>query len=267
MQRLPSTQALRALECFARNGAVWKAADELNLTRSAVSHQLRLLERDLGFALFHRVGTRLELTRQGRAYANDVRAALATITGSASRNAARGLSGKLTISCTPGFASSWLTPKISRFREACPDIALSIILPGQLDDTTNPNADVFIAFSDHNIVGAEIELLKEVEFTPLISPVLLNRIGGLQNPEDALRADLLHLFDRNDWRAWFSAAGLPGDAARTGVIFADMNLVNTAAMCAQGIAMGDEFICREAMETSAAVCLNEIRKRWRPGSC
>ena len=61
MKRIPSTQALRALDSFTRHGSVWKAADELNLTRSAVSHQLRLLERDLGFQLLNRIGTRIEL--------------------------------------------------------------------------------------------------------------------------------------------------------------------------------------------------------------
>src|SRR5690606_39645931 len=54
--RIPSTQALRALESFARHGTVWQAADELHLTRSAVSHQLRLLERDLGFRLMNQIG-------------------------------------------------------------------------------------------------------------------------------------------------------------------------------------------------------------------
>jgi DNA-binding MarR family transcriptional regulator len=63
---------LRALESFARHGTVWQAADELALTRSAVSHQLRMLERDLDFRLFDRIGTRIELTAQGRAYATDI---------------------------------------------------------------------------------------------------------------------------------------------------------------------------------------------------
>ena len=71
MKRIPSTQALRALDSFTRHGSVWKAADELNLTRSAVSHQLRLLERDLGFQLLSRVGTKIELTEQGLGYALD----------------------------------------------------------------------------------------------------------------------------------------------------------------------------------------------------
>lgn len=249
MQRIPSTQALRALESFSRTGAVWKAADELNLTRSAVSHQLRLLERDLGFVLFTRVGTGIVLTSRGRAYANDVQTALSAISGSAARHAGNGLSGQLTISCTPGFAASWLSPKIERFRKTCPDVSLSIVTPKELDDVTNVDADVFVVFSEGNLENVEVELLKEVEFTPLISPVLLNRLGGLQRPADVLGADLLHLASRDDWRAWLPLAGVSVDVTKTGIVFADMNLVYTAAIHAQGIAIGDEFICREAMAT------------------
>ena len=96
MARIPSTQALRALDSFARHGLVWKAAEELNLTRSAVSHQLRLLERELGFSLFSRAGTGIVLTARGRAYASDVRQALTLISQSASRHAGNALTGPLT---------------------------------------------------------------------------------------------------------------------------------------------------------------------------
>ena len=106
MPRIPSTQALRALESFARLGTVWQAADELHLTRSAVSHQLRLLERDLGFQLLNRVGTRIELTLQGQGYAREIRRALVTIAGSAVRHSGRGVTGELKLSCPPGFAAT-----------------------------------------------------------------------------------------------------------------------------------------------------------------
>ncbi len=77
--RIPSMQALRALDSFARHGSVWRAADELSLTRSAVSHQLRLLERDLGFELLERIGKGVALTVRGKRYASDVRKALAML--------------------------------------------------------------------------------------------------------------------------------------------------------------------------------------------
>lgn len=247
MSRIPSTQALRALESFARHGTVWQAADELNLTRSAVSHQLRLLERDLGFRLMNRIGTRVELTPQGVAYAADIRRALSMISGSATRNAARGITGTLSVSCPPGFASSWLCAKIGSFAESFPDVALSVVTPRRLDDVSNPDVDLFIIFGHGTQPGMEVELLKEVEFTPLCSPVLLNRFDGFDRPEAILHATLLHLTDFEDWEHWFRLAGLPVTAAQTGIRFSDMNLVYAAGLGAQGLAMGDEFICHEAM--------------------
>jgi LysR family glycine cleavage system transcriptional activator len=251
MKWMPSIQALRALDSFARHGSVWKAAEELHLTRSAVSHQLRLLERDLGFQLLNRIGTRLELTEQGRGYALDIRKALNTISGSAARYANRGLSGTVKVSCTPGFASTWLCAHISSFREAHPDIKLSITTPVRLDDVSNPEVDVFVAFGTGHWPNMKVELLVEVEFTPLCSPVLINL--GLSVPEDVMKASLLHLADDEDWRSWLVAAGLDPSYASTGITFSDMNLVYAAAMNGQGIAMGDEFICRTAMASGQLV--------------
>ena len=247
MARIPSTQALRALDSFARHGTVWQAADELNLTRSAVSHQLRLLERDLDFRLMNRIGTRVELTPQGLAYAADVRRALSALAGSATRHAGRGISGALTVSCPPGFASSWLCTKIGRFNAAFPDVALLLVTPRRLDDVSNPDVDLFITFGLGNQPDMQVELLKEVEFTPLCSPALLNRLDGLGNPRDLSRATLLHLTDFDDWTSWFRLSGLPEAGSRTGLRFSDMNLVYSAALSSQGVAMGDEFICHEAM--------------------
>jgi LysR family glycine cleavage system transcriptional activator len=250
---MPSTQALRALDSFARHGSVWKAADELNLTRSAVSHQLRLLERDLGFQLLNRIGTRIELTEQGLGYALDIRKALNTISGSAVRHANRGVSGTVNVCCTPGFASSWLCSHISSFREAHPDVRLSISTPIRLDDVSNPEVDVFIAFGMGYWPDMKVELLVEVEFTPLCSPVLINKNQGLSDPSDVRKTCLLHLVDDDDWDNWLTTAGVDPSYAQTGITFSDMNLVYSAAMSGQGIAMGDEFICRMAMATGQLV--------------
>lgn len=253
MKRIPSTQALRALDSFTRHGSVWKAADELNLTRSAVSHQLRLLERDLGFQLLNRIGTKIELTEQGLGYALDVRKALNTIAGSAVRHANRGVSGSINVCCTPGFASSWLCSHISGFREAHPDVKLAISTPMRLDDVSNPDVDVFISFGTGYWPDMKVELLVEVEFTPLCSPVLINKTVWLSDPSDIRRACLLHLVDADDWEEWLTTAGVDPAFAQTGITFSDMNLVYAAAMSGQGIAMGDEFICRSAMASGQLV--------------
>lgn len=245
--RIPSTQALRALDSFARHGSVWRAADELHLTRSAVSHQLRLLERDLGFDLIERVGKGVALTPRGRHYANDVRKALTVLGDATGRHAGKGVGGVFTLSCTPGFASMWLCTHIASFQQQHPDVALRIVTPRRLDDVSNPEVDLFIAFGDGNWPNRAVELLCEVEFTPMCSPVLVNRIGGLSKPQDLFRTILLHLVDTEDWGRWLSLGKVENPNPDSGIVFSDMNLVMSAAIAGQGVALGDELTGRRAL--------------------
>lgn len=255
MRRVPSTQTLRAIESFARHGTVWQVAEELNLTRSAVSHQLRLLERDLDFQILNRVGTRIELTPRGLNFANDIRKALDVISSSAARNASQGVSGPITISCPPGFASSWLCRNIGSFREAYPDIAVSLTTPRILSDISSPQVDVFIIFCYENEypAGADLKLLKQAEFTPLCSPAYLNRFDAFTDPRSLEHATLLHIDNYKDWEDWMRLKGLPIQIAQKGIIAADMNLIYASALASQGIAMGDEFVCRDALERGSLV--------------
>ncbi|RVA86250.1 LysR family transcriptional regulator, partial [Mesorhizobium sp. M7A.F.Ca.US.006.04.2.1] len=202
--RIPSTQALRALDSFARHGSVWRAADELHLTRSAVSHQLRLLERDLGFDLLERIGKGVALTPRGQRYASDVRKALTVLGDAVTRDAGTGVGGSFAVSCTPGFASLFLCTHIGEFRQMYPDVALRILTPRRLDDVSNADADAFIAFGVGNWPNRAVEPLCEISFTPLCSPTLLNKVGGFSRPSDVLRANLLHLDDTEDWARWLA---------------------------------------------------------------
>ncbi|MGJ4856178.1 LysR substrate-binding domain-containing protein [Labrys sp. KB_33_2] len=251
--RIPSTQALRALDSFARHGSVWRAAEELFLTRSAVSHQLRLLERDLGFDLLERNGKGVMLTARGRHYANEVRKALTVIGDASLQYGGRGVAGTLQVSCTPGFASLWLCTHIAEFQEMYPDVSLRVVTPRRLDDVSNPDVDLFITFGDGNWPNRAVELLCEVQFTPLCSPALLNKVGGLNEPSDVLRAPLLHLGDFDDWTRWLALANVENPNAECGMIFSDMNLVFAAATAGQGIAMGDELTCNTAMKAGQLV--------------
>ncbi|TPM41098.1 LysR family transcriptional regulator [Mesorhizobium sp. B2-2-3] len=251
--RIPSTQALRALDSFARHGSVWRAADELHLTRSAVSHQLRLLERDLGFDLLERIGKGVALTPRGQRYAADVRKALTVLGDAVAQNAGTGVGGSFAVSCTPGFASLFLCTHIGEFRQMYPDVALSILTPRRLDDVSNPDADAFIAFGVGNWPNRVVELLCDISFTPLCSPTLLNKVGGFSKPADVLRANLLHLGDTEDWARWLALAKVENPDTESGIFFSDMNLVFSAAIAGQGIAMGDELTSRRALSEGRLV--------------
>lgn len=225
----------------------------MNLTRSAVSHQLRLLERDLGFDLLQRVGKGVALTPRGRRYALDVRKALTVLGDAAEQHGSKGVGGSFSISCTPGFASLWLCTHIAGFQDMYPDVSLRILTPRRLDEVTNPEADVFIAFGLGSWPNHAVELLCEIEFTPLCSPSLLNRIGGLPRPQDVLRTNLLHLGDFEDWSRWFAATGVENPDPEAGIVFSDMNLVFSSAIAGQGIAMGDELTSRKALDEGRLV--------------
>lgn len=251
--QLPSMQALRALESFARHGAVWRAADELHLTRSAVSHQLRLLERDLGFTLLQRLGKGVALTPQGRRYAQDVRRALTIIDNAAARHGGEEVCGALRVSCTPGLASMWLCTHIAAFQALYPGVFIRILTPRRLDDVSEPDADLFIAYGEGLWPNKLTELLAEVEYSPLCSPALLNRIGGVAEPQDLFRGPLLHLGDFEDWTRLFAAARVIMPDPESGMVFSDMNLVLSAAIAGQGFAMGDELTCGKALDTGQLV--------------
>lgn len=244
--RIPSTQALRALDAFARLGSVHRAADELNITRSAVSHQLASLQTDLGFMLIERAGKGARLTRRGLAYAAEVRKALDLLTDAGLAPVEARLGGRLKVSCTAGFGSLWLCPRIGGFRARHPDVALEIVTPRRLDEVEPVEADLWIAFGTGPWADRSSEVIGTVDLTPVCSPAHLNRVGGFSEPGELLSQPLLHLVDWDDWRRWSDAARIKAPRVERGVIFSDLNLVLAAAAAGQGIAMGDELTCSRA---------------------
>jgi LysR family glycine cleavage system transcriptional activator len=116
---------------------------------------------------------------------------LLAISGSAARNIGRGVAGSLTVSCAPGFASSWLCNKIARFTAAYPDVALSIITPRRLGEVSNPHVDLFITYGNGEFSDMEAEHILDVVTSPVCSPAMVNRLGGMPEPQDVLRLGLV----------------------------------------------------------------------------
>src|SRR4051812_48893884 len=125
-RRLPPLNALKAFEAAARSQSFTRAAEELNVTQGAVSHQVKALEAGLGLKLFNRERQRLVITEAGRDYLTVVRDALDRIALGTERLLQRQSSGVLTVSTSPDFAAKWLVNRLGRFVEAHPDIDLRI---------------------------------------------------------------------------------------------------------------------------------------------
>lgn len=261
MTRLPSMQALRALDAFARHGSVWQAADELHLTRSAVSHQLRQLERDLAFPLLEREGSRVMLTAQGRGYAADVARALLALAGASARSRADGaVGGSLAIATTPGFGAAWLAPRIGTFLRRHPAVAVHVTALRRLDDSGQPGVDLSIRFlplgGPLRRDGMEARVIAPVSFTPLCAPALVARQPAGAAGIAAL--PLLHLNDGRDWARWFDLAGHPAPR-HPGVVFSDINLATSAALAGQGVMLGDRFSCGPLLAAGQLVAPSDIQ--------
>jgi LysR family glycine cleavage system transcriptional activator len=253
MNHIPPMHALRALEAFARLGTVWAAAEELGVTRSAVSHRLAMLEDVLGFEVLQRSGKGIALTPRAGRYARDVRKSLTLLNNAWTDSTNTEIDGVLRISSTAGFASMWLCNHIAAFHAEFPNLHVEITASPALDDVSARDMDLYIAFGDGNWPKHVVKHLYDVEFLPLCSPTLLNMRSGLSSPADVLEFALLHLRRWDDWSRWLAMNEVEFPMLSAGITFSDLMLVQTAAIAGQGIMMGDEVTCAGALAAGLLV--------------
>ena len=126
MSRLPSLNGLRAFEAAARHLSFTKAAEELNVTQTAISHQIKRLEEELGLRLFIRQNRALTLTNEGREYLPGIRAAFQDLRLATERLKRRENENVLTVSTLTSLAAKWLMPRLSKFQELHPSIDVRV---------------------------------------------------------------------------------------------------------------------------------------------
>lgn len=260
--RLPPVKAMRALEALDRLRSAGAVAEEMSLTRSAVSHMLRRLEDDLGFAISEPDGRGIRLTARGKRYAQEARRALDIMTRAAADEPV--LSGDLKVVAPPGFATFWLADRIGSFIEQFPDINIHVAAARVLGDITDETADVQIAFGEAAQLRDQADLLAQVALFPVCAPSALSADPGLRKPSDLKRMLLLHLVTHVDWQRWLEAAGATQVDPRGGPVFSDMPMVQMAAASGHGVALGDALTARAALESGQLVrpFALSIPSRW-----
>jgi LysR family glycine cleavage system transcriptional activator len=239
--RLPSLNGLRAFEAAARHLSFTAAASELNVTQTAISHQIRRLEEELGVRLFVRRNRALALTAEARDYLPGVRAAFNDLRLATDRLLRRDDGHVLTVSTLASLAAKWLLPRLSAFQESHPGIDVRITTSTGLVDFRTGDVDAAIRYGRGHWQGLRADWLMADELFPVCSPALLNGNKPLRCPEDLVHHTLLHSsggYD-DDWRLWLTAAGLPADISRQpGLSFDLIFLTVQAAIDGSGIAMG-----------------------------
>lgn len=246
--RLPSLNGLRAFEAAARHLSFTLAASELNVTQTAISHQIRRLEEELGIRLFIRQNRALALTPEARDYLPGVRAAFNDLRLATDRLLRKDDDKVLTVSTLASLAAKWLLPRLTDFQEQHPGIDVRITTSTSLVDFQRDNVDAAIRYGRGQWPGLRADWLMADELFPVCSPSLLRGDKPLRRPEDLRNHPLLHTSSSNsdDWRLWLTAAGLPSDIARQpGITFDMIFMTIQAAIDGIGVAMGRTSYVRD----------------------
>lgn len=234
---LPPLKGIIAFEVVARLGSVNKAADELNVTASAVSHQISNLEGFVGRKLFDRTSRGLVLTPVGERFRNDLTGALALI-GSAALNA-RSMEGVevLRVHVSPSFANLWLMPRLPAFLSEHPDLRIQLSAAHTHSDFSRGEVDLDIRYGHVKWGDLHVETIFEEEILPLASPGLLKQTT-IRTPEHLLGQPLI-FSDVNivQWPRWFAANGVPLSPATYALRFDRAYMAIEAAAQGLGLAL------------------------------
>src|SRR5579863_6894737 len=237
---LPSLNGLRAFEAAARHLSFTRAGAELNVTQTAISHQIRRLEEQLGKRLFVRKSRALALTREAEEYLPAIRTAFEDLRRATVRLQRPDREGLLTVSTTASLAAKWLVTRVASFQEAHPGIEVRITTSTHLVDFQREAVDMAVRYGHGNWSGLRTQWLMAEDIFPVCSPALMKGEKPLRRPEDLAHHSLLHTtVGREDWQLWLTAAGLPVSLAlRRGLSFDQPFMALQAAMEGLGVALG-----------------------------
>jgi LysR family transcriptional regulator, glycine cleavage system transcriptional activator len=247
--RLPPLNACRAFEAAARLGSFTRAATELNVTPTAISHHIKVLEAWTGRRLFKRRNNNITPTDDARHLAPLITEALEKLAGGV--QSIMGAKGPtpLTISVQPDFALKWLIPRLRRFAERHPSVELRLATSYRALDLINEDIDVAVRYLDHpaaerTFAAAEmsndlqVDHLLRADLSPVAHPGMFPP-GCTADADTLRRSTLLHVIGApEDWRNWLDAAGIRGINATKGPKFESYALSGEAAAQKWGVAMG-----------------------------
>lgn len=241
--------ALRAFEAAARHLTFTRAAIELCVTPSAVSHQVSQLERRLGTRLFDRLPRGLALTDDGHALVPVVAEAFDTVAATLDRFADGRFRQALNIGVVGTFATGWLLPRLDRFAAVHPHIDLRVSINNNRVDLAGEALQFAIRFGDGAWHGTLAEPLPAAPLAPLCTPAIARR---LHDPADLGRETLLRSYRANEWTGWFAAADTPALPAR-GAMFDSSAVMVAAAAAGLGVALAPPAMFTHELATERLV--------------
>lgn len=246
--RLPPLSALRAFEAAARRASFKAAAQELLVTPTAISHQIRQLETHLGFRVLDRTPRAVTMTVQGRALYEATAFGFGEIERVVTRLRATTAPTPVTLTSTTAFLSHWLVPRMDALRQAVPTIDLRLHTSNEVEELRAGGIDIAIRYGRGPFSGVVSTLLCTDTLVPVCSPRL-----GLSRLADLCDATLIHIDGRSrptpnpDWSRWCAKAALKGVRTDAGPRFPDSMLAVQAAIAGQGVAIVSRILVVDAL--------------------
>ena len=266
-RNLPSLTALRAFEAAARHRSAKRAAEELSVTPTAISHQIRTLEEQLGMPLFVRAVRQLRLTAVGQQLLDDLQPAFDSMALAVdrARRAGQAPAHSVTLSTTPAVASRWLLPRMPALQALDADLELRLHISHKAVALDGYSADMAIRYGSGQWPGLAAHKLFDNLMVPVCSPAL-----QLQNVEQLARATLLHFVPDLDkalakgWPDWQVLAQVPGLDVARGPVFSDETHTITAALMGQGVALVSQALVQAELASGALVQIGDIALAAEP---
>jgi LysR family glycine cleavage system transcriptional activator len=262
---IPPMKALLAVEATARHGSFSKAAAELNITQSAVSHLVTQAENFLTVPLFDRASRPVRLTTEGMKYVNAMVSSLNLLKAEGQSLQSRKTTNSITISCNLAYGNFWLLPKLKSFHALYPDITVNMVTAYQGLPELSEGIDVALRFGKGEWPGCTAIPLFREQIVPVASGRYLEGMPPIKRPEDLLQHTLLHADAQDkswfDWGQWFDYYDVRHPARLGGPRFDNHVMMMQAALTEGGVALGwigtaSEFVRLKQLEVVLADRLN-----------
>lgn len=259
---LPSHAVLRSFEAAARHQSFTLASEELHVTQSAVSRQVKELELIVGTELFRRIGRGVVLTDAGQSLAEDLAVDLENMRRTVMRAVSAGKMGSaLRVATLPSFASRWLIPRLPEFLVQYPNIEISLSTRLKPFNLTEERFDLAIHFGNADWPDTNMQFLCDEELIPVASPDFIksHSFGKLT---DLARVPLLHIMTRPyAWQEFQESQNMLELPSLAGKYFDQFSMIIAAASVSMGVGLLPSYLVEEELRNGTLVALCDTRMK------
>jgi len=252
-RRLPPLNSLKCFEAAGRLLSFTSAANELNVTQAAISHQIKVIEQFLGLSLFERYPRRLALTEQGKQLLPEVTEAFDRVSSAISALDQEQYPNMINVRLGPSFAARWLSPRLKYFWLQYPEIDLCLFHANAPADFEREAMDIAVTYGKGDWPGVVADKLLSLDFFPICSPAFMQNDKPLTDIDNLRYYTLMHDASHECWRDWLELAPVSGINADKGTIIDDTNVMIQAAIDGQGIALGSTALIQDHLDSGRLI--------------